>query len=563
MIQLGPTPRNKLFMLSQIYRILTGSTWTSPATSTQRTTSEDEMTACLLEELNVICKKNPKLLVIIDDVWEVGDAEYYAEIFSGCKIVLTTRRKDISSSIDCKHNISIDSMELPEAVQLLTFKTEQLQNLNTTIVDQINELAENLHKWPLLLNLVRGQLNKYCKAMPYSPLAVIKQVTKKLFDNGLTAFDPKQPKRQNAANASIKASLDLLGEDDIGRLNRLVTSMIFGNTVPKQLLMYLWGLNNEKATECCDDLWSIGLISHATLSFDKASIEIHLVITQYVFDNISLNYFFQVSLNYLSDINSQIQYCNHLLSTTEIGLDNNLLGFWIIDILDSSLIPSILHKTPMMMQISATILYNYHRDLFLHFGIQEVEKQTFLRVREKYKTLLSYLNEGKKSKAIAYINEANEKYLQFFMNVLHAFTSTKISPSIRNCFKRLMDTMSSFYLQLAKAYVNMRSDLFALLIVSKTFSMDKIAEIVLTCNDQFDQALVPFFRELSTLTQTLYSTIPELKNNPLISFQTAADLLLPFQSADSNIGFWDYFPTACSYVSQHQNTLSDASCIII
>ena len=121
-----------------------------------------------------------------------------------------------------------------------------------------------------------------------------------------------------------------------------------------------------------------------------------------------------------------------MISTTGIPLDNHLLGLWIIDIHDSSLIPSLLHKTPMMMQTSANVLYNSAKELFLHFGIQEVEKQTFLRVREKYKTLLSYLNEGKKDIAITYINKTNEKYL---MNVLHALASeTRISTSIRNCF---------------------------------------------------------------------------------------------------------------------------------
>jgi len=53
----------------------------------------------------------------------------------------------------------------------------------------------NLHKWPLLLNLVRGQLHTYCKTIPDSPVVVIKKVTKKLFDNGLTAFDLKKPDR--------------------------------------------------------------------------------------------------------------------------------------------------------------------------------------------------------------------------------------------------------------------------------------------------------------------------------------------------------------------------------
>ena len=119
------------------------------------------------------------------------------------------------------------------------------------------------------------------------------------------------------------------------------------------------------------------------------------------------------------------------------------------------------------------------------------------------------------------------------------------------------------YSQLAIAYVNMHSDLYTLLILSKIFSVDKVAEVIQTSVDQIDKALIPFCRELSTFAQTLYSTIPELKNNPPIHFQTAADLLVPFQSANSNLGFWNYFPTACSYVSQHQDTLCDASCIII
>jgi len=85
--------------------------------------------------------KNPKLLVIIDDVWEVEDAVEYAEIFSGCKIVLTTCRKDVASSIDCYHKVSIDSMELSEATQLFTSKIEELQSTDFRIVNQLNELA--------------------------------------------------------------------------------------------------------------------------------------------------------------------------------------------------------------------------------------------------------------------------------------------------------------------------------------------------------------------------------------------------------------------------------------
>ena len=168
----------------------------------------------------------------------------------------------------------------------------------------------------------------------------------------------------------------------------------------------------------------------------------------------------------------------------------------------------------MMMQTSANVLYNSAKELFLHFGIQEVENQTSLWVREKYKTLLSYSYEGRKDIAIAYISKANEKYLQFFMNVLHALASeTRTSSSIRNCFKQLIDPMSSFYSQLAIAYVNMHSDLYTLLLLSKTFSVDKIAEIIQTSVDQVDKALIPFFMSFQHLH---IHFIPQFQNRKII-----------------------------------------------
>ena len=434
-VELRPKPRNKCLMLCEIYHMLTGNRWTNPTASVQGSINEDEMIVCLSKELNRLCKGNPHLLVIIDDVWEMEDAVDYAEIFSGCKIVLTTRRKDIASSIDCKHKVLIDSMELFEANQLLTFKIEELQTISSEIVDQLNELAMNLHNWPLLLNLVRGQLYKCCKSMPNSPLSVIKNVKKKLFDNGLTAFDPKKSNRRNAANASIKASLDLLREENANRLNRLIASSYFSSKVPRRMLLYAWQLSNEQVTEVCDELWSVGLISHTMLPFDTAGIEIHLVITQYVFDNITSGSFFQASLNFnmFSDYNIYQQYCKDMLGEMAAkGLDDTQLGLWMIDTLDSITIPFLLHKMPIFVQTLVTVLQSLIKDFMPQLGVQDMEKQTFLRVREKCKMLLLYLNEGKREQAVAYIIEANKNYLQYFTEATHNMSSSaNIHPSLR------------------------------------------------------------------------------------------------------------------------------------
>ena len=563
-VELGPKPRSKCLMLCEIYHMLTGNRWTNPTTSVQGSISEDEMIACLSEELNGLCKKNAHLLVIIDDAWEMEDAVDYAEIFSGCKIVLTTRRKDIASSIDCKHKVHIDSMELFEANQLLTFKIEELQAISSEIVDQLNELAMNLHNWPLLLNLVRGQLYKCCKSMPNSPLSVIKHVTKKLFDNGLTAFDPKKPNRRNAADASIKASLDLLREDNTKRLNRLISSLYFSSKVPRRMLLYAWQLSNEQVTEVCDELWSVGLISHTMLPFDTAGIEIHLVITQYVFDNITSNSLFQVSLNIFSDYNIYQQYHMDMLGEMAAkGLDNTQLGLWLIDTLDSANIPLLLHKMPIMVQTMVTVIKSLIKDFMLQLGIQDMEKQTFFRVREKCKILLSYLNEGKRDQAVAYIIEANEKYLHYFTEFIRITSSSeKIHPSLREKFNLLVGPVSSCLPQLAKVWVDMRLDLYTILIASKTPSVDKVLDIVVTYNDRVNKATLPVLRESSAFMQTIFTVFPNFQNNAPICVQAGADILLPFQSVDSNLGFYDRFDIASSYVSQNQDTLSNASCII-
>lgn len=508
-IELGPKSMSKSLKLCEIYLMLTGYRWTNPTACVQGTINEDEMIACLSKELKAFCKRNPKLLVIIDDVWQVEDAEDYAEIFSGCKIVLTTRRKDVASSIHCKHIIHIDSMESFEAIQLLTFKIDELQGIIPKIVDQLNELAINLHNWPLLLNLVRTQLYKCCIGMPNSPLAVIKQVTKRLFDNGLTAFDPKDPKkvtRRNAANASIKASFDLLRIDSLNKLKKLIVSMYFSNKVPKGMLSYAWQLNDEQVFEVCDELWSVGLISHTMLPFDIAGIEIHLVITQYVFDNITSKDFVEVSLYSMTVEVRLIQYHMDLLHNLAERLDDTQLYLYTIDILDSVNIPAMLHKIPMTMQAFALIMYNLNKNFLSKLGIQKIEKQTFLGVREKFKKLWSYLNGGKKDQAVAYIIEANEKHIHYATSFIRIMCSSpEIHPSIREKLNLLVDPISRCFPQLAKAYVDMRSDLHTLWIVKKSISVHKAFEIYEAFDDQLVNVAFPILHGIEEVLKMLYS----------------------------------------------------------
>ena len=562
-IQLGITPKNKYYMLSQIYRALTGNTWTNPTSNPQGAVSEDDMVTCLSKELNSLCKKSSKLLVIIDDVWDVEDAADYVEIFSGCKIVLTTRRKDVASSIDCKHKICVDSMESSEAIQLLTFQIEDLQINNSDIAGQLNELAMNLHNWPLLLNLVRAQLHIHCKTNPNSPFAVIKQVTKKLYDNGLTAFDPKRPKRQNAVNASIKASLDLLSEENITRLNRLVTSVLFGSTIPKQLLMCLWQLSDEKMSECCNDIWSVGLFTFTSSLFDKTCIEIHLVITQYVFDNIQHDNSMHLVLNCFFDCSKLMEhYMQYSMSKLQMEPDISQLGSWIIDTFDSGCVPMLVHKMPLMLQTLSTLIYDEVKDCFLHVDVEELQKQSFMRVKDKYKTLLSYLNNEKRDQAVDLIAKECDRYIQHFGKILNWLSScTQLPLSFRNSFKSMVNVYLSFYPQFAKVYVNMRSDLYDLFMVSKTCSLERFFDIIKKSVGQMNKLAMPLFREISAGVQTFLSEIPNNIDLPR-GLQTADDLSMLCQPSDDNSSLLDFVPAINTYLSQNPDALSDTSCEI-
>ena len=65
-ITLGPIPKYKIALLSQIYRSLTGNTWTNPAAGVQGVeTTDDEALSCLSDELNALCRGHPRLLVLM------------------------------------------------------------------------------------------------------------------------------------------------------------------------------------------------------------------------------------------------------------------------------------------------------------------------------------------------------------------------------------------------------------------------------------------------------------------------------------------------------------------
>ena len=547
-ILLGPIPKNKIVLLSQIYRSLTGSTWTNPAANAQGAEiTEDEATSCLSEELNALSKGHPRLLVIIDDVWEVKDAVDYAEIFSGCKIVVTTCRKDVALSVDHKLEICIDSMELSEAIQLLTFKVKELQLIDSATVDELNDLAMSLHKWPLLLNLVRGQLCRYCKRLPNSPLAVIKQVTKKLYENGLTVFDPKNPNRKNAAEASIRASIELLNPDDLNRMNRLVKTSIFGSATPETMLCFIWKMNAEGVNDCCYELWSAGLISFTSslMPVDDAScVEIHLVIKQYLFDNLNRNELSQIILNWGDDFALIEEYFLQLFEKTK---NHHLLSdiiqftFYLIDTFDSTNVGFYLDTVPMFL---GAMVNSLSEDILSLFRISKPAKITYMKARHKYKTILLLLKDRKYEQATACMNEVYDRYIPFYkqLSIISSFMSGVL---------QILEIMP----QLTNLYIAIRSDLWTMA-VTETVTLEKLEDTLKDFNAQLKQIWMPM---VDITCNKLQELPPEIQNQSPV-FQSLTDILSQLQSASNDVNIAKDFPAIFSQFSQQHNTLSDTMC---
>ena len=60
------------------------------------------------------------LLVIINDVWYVEDAEPLVKAFSSCKVILTTRMNNIDKYIPSIQSVIVGPMIKNEALSLLT-----------------------------------------------------------------------------------------------------------------------------------------------------------------------------------------------------------------------------------------------------------------------------------------------------------------------------------------------------------------------------------------------------------------------------------------------------------
>ena len=282
-IDLGPQATDPSIKLSQLYHLLTG----------------EYLKQCDInhaeQEINQLTSDYYRnLLVIIDDVWHVEDAEPLVKAFSNCKTILTTRMNDIEQYIPSKQSVIIGPMMENEAISLLTSGVIDSSQLSQEDVSLLNEISQDVHLWPLLLSLIRGQLSHNLKQHHLSYHKAIQNVQAKLHHKGLTAFDKNNIEavkkgRKLAVKACIEITLELLTKSLTDKIKILILYNGIGTSLQTAVLNNLWNISKQEAEDTVDVLWAYGLVQFTDITVSpnnikQHSVEVHAVISQYIIE---------------------------------------------------------------------------------------------------------------------------------------------------------------------------------------------------------------------------------------------------------------------------------------
>ena len=282
-IELGPQATDPSVKLNQLYHLLTGEYLCDINHAEQE-----------IKQLTNVHYRN--LLVIIDDAWHVEDAEPFVKAFSNCKIILTTRMKDIERYIPSTYSVTIGPMTDDEAVSLLTSKIIDSSQLSQEDVNLLHEISQDVHLWPLLLSLIRGQLFHYLKHYHLSHHKAIENVQVKLRHQGLTAFDKNdidiKKSRNLAVKACIEITLQLLTNSISDKMKMLILHIGIGTSIQTDVLNNLWNTSKQEAAEIVDVLWGYGLVQFTNITISPNNIMqhlncvgVHAVISQYIVEH--------------------------------------------------------------------------------------------------------------------------------------------------------------------------------------------------------------------------------------------------------------------------------------
>jgi len=280
-VDIGPQYSDPAAQLHQFYHLLTNG----------KSLPRGDLAFAIEEIRNFISTYCRKLLVLIDDVWDVNDACPVLQAFSSCKTILTSRIANICELVKSEEYITVDSMTHLEAATLLTTGIVDLKILPDATMKLLENLAEDVQLWPLLLSLVRGLFKSSQRLYSHSFEQHIQYVQHKIQDKGLTALDKeyhnKASIRNRAIKACVEASLDLLLQHEKDMFKAIILFTGIGSSVPVQVLHLLWKIAEKEAKQFLEKLRTYGLIIPKKLLIpphynEQECTEIHASISTFI-----------------------------------------------------------------------------------------------------------------------------------------------------------------------------------------------------------------------------------------------------------------------------------------
>jgi len=213
---------------------------------------------------------------------------------------------DIEQYIPCKQSVNIGPMTQNEAITLLTSEIIDINQLSQEDMSLLDDLVQDVHLWPLLLSLIRGQLSHNIKQYHLSYHKAIKNVQTKLHHKGLTAFDKNniestKRNRKLAVKACIEMTLELLSNVLSDKIKILIMYNGIGTSLQTAVLNKLWNISQQEAEDTVDVLWAYGLIQFADIVITPNNniqhcVEVHAVISQYIIDNMDYRDFLSICI---------------------------------------------------------------------------------------------------------------------------------------------------------------------------------------------------------------------------------------------------------------------------
>ncbi|MCB0123789.1 MAG: DUF4062 domain-containing protein, partial [Caldilineaceae bacterium] len=222
-VTLGENP-DILSELTKLYAVLTSKVLTF--------VDEDHASWELSQQL-----ANQKILLVIDDVWNIAHLRPFHRGGSECSRLVTTRSVMIAILLNSQNEsrIEVAEMTTAEAINLLTDRLTP----QPTDFQSFAGLTERLGEWPLLLELTSAALH-HRMALGATLIAGLTYISQLLEQKGITAFNQENPDQRNTnLNASLRASLELLTDEEASCYQKLA---IFpeDHKVPLSAAAALW-----------------------------------------------------------------------------------------------------------------------------------------------------------------------------------------------------------------------------------------------------------------------------------------------------------------------------------